>query len=462
MSERRSDQTTAKNDGGKTTWRFSRTFWVANLIELFERAAYYGTFITLMVYLTRVVGFSDIWAGVVGSAFACLIYLFPFFTGAAADRMGFRHALMLAFVLLAIGYAGLGLVPHKVTVLVSLAFIVVGGAFVKPIITGTVAKASDATNRARAYSLFYMMVNIGAFGGKTVAKPVRVYLGIDHVPLYSAGAAVIALIVVVLFYWPKENGEKRPGSASETVHGMLTALKDFRFLALILITAGFWFIQGQLYASMPKYVLRLIGDHASPEWYANVNPFVVVLLVVPVTQLVRRLKPATSIGIALALIPLSSLSMAASSFLGHSVSFFGIALHPITIMMVLGISIQGLAECFLSPRYLEYASKQAPPGQEGLYLGYAHLNTFFAWGAAFVAGGFLLDTFCPDPNTLSPAVRSQYDAFIAGQGPIPDAYAHANQMWYWVAAVGVVAFVALLIYIWVTNRIDARPEAGSA
>ena len=214
-------------------------------------------------------------------------------------------------------------------------------------------------------------------------------------------------------------------------------------------------------ASMPKYVLRLIGDQASPEWYANVNPLVVVLLVVPVTQLVRHLKPATSIGIALALIPLSSLSMASSSLFGHSVSLFGIAVHPITIMMVLGIAIQGLAECFLSPRYLEYASKQAPPGQEGLYLGYAHLNTFFAWGAAFVAGGFLLNTFCPDPNTLSPAVRSQYDAFIAGQGPIPDAYAHANQMWYWIAAVGVVAFVALLIYIWVTNRIDAKTETGA-
>ena len=169
MSDEKNEIQTGGVAVEKPTWRFPRTFWVANLIELFERAAYYGTFIALMIYLTRVVGFSDIWAGVVGSVFACLIYLFPFFTGAAADRMGFRHALILAFVLLAIGYGGLGLFPHKVTVLTSLAFIVVGGAFVKPIITGTVAISSDATNRARAYSLFYMMVNIGAFAGKTVA-----------------------------------------------------------------------------------------------------------------------------------------------------------------------------------------------------------------------------------------------------------------------------------------------------
>jgi len=456
MSEEKIEQQTEEMLEGKPSWSFPRTFWVANLIELFERAAYYGTFIALTVYLTRVVGFSDIWAGVVGAAFACLIYLFPFFTGAAADRMGFRYALMLAFLLLSVGYAGLGYFPHKVTVLASLLLIAVGGAFVKPIITGTVAKSSDSINRARAYSIFYMIVNIGAFGGKTVAKPVRVYLGIDKVPLYSAGAALIALVVVVFFYWPEKDGEERPGNARETLRGMFEALTNYRFLALILITAGFWFIQGQLYASMPKYVLRLIGEHASPEWYANVNPFVVVLLVVPVTQLVRRLKPATSMAIAMALIPLSSLSMATSALFGHNISLLGVAVHPITVMMVIGISIQGLAECFLSPRYLEYASKQAPPGQEGLYLGYAHLNTFFAWGAAFVAGGFLLDHFCPDPNKLPTAVRSQYDAFIAGSGPVPEAYAHANQMWYWVAAVGIAACVALLIFIWVTNRIDSR------
>jgi hypothetical protein len=29
------------NDPTANTWRFSSTFWVANVIELFERAAYY-------------------------------------------------------------------------------------------------------------------------------------------------------------------------------------------------------------------------------------------------------------------------------------------------------------------------------------------------------------------------------------------------------------------------------------
>ena len=45
---------------GKTTWRFPRAFWTGNAAELFERAAFYGTFIALQLYLTRVVELTDI------------------------------------------------------------------------------------------------------------------------------------------------------------------------------------------------------------------------------------------------------------------------------------------------------------------------------------------------------------------------------------------------------------------
>ena len=71
----------------KPTWNFPRAFWTANSVELFERAAYYGTFIALRTYLLRVVNLDDVAAGYVAAAFAALIYFFPFFTGAAADRL---------------------------------------------------------------------------------------------------------------------------------------------------------------------------------------------------------------------------------------------------------------------------------------------------------------------------------------------------------------------------------------
>ena len=447
---------------GSTTWRFPRAFWTGNAAELCERAAYYGTFIALRTYLIRAVGLDDIQAGIIAGMFGGWIYLVPFFTGAAADRMGFRNALMLAFGLLTVGYGTLGVFHTLGPVLVGLALIVLGGAFVKPVITGTVSKTSDSANRARAFSIFYMVVNIGSFTGKTIVAPMRIRMGVETVPFFSAGASLLALVLVFLIFRPPEDLAVKPKTTRETLRGMWMAMSNLRFLGLILITAGFWAIQGQLYASMPDYVLRMAGETYKPEWYANVNPLVVVLFVVLVTQLVRTWKPQHSMLIAMALIPLSSLSMASSSWFRGDVHVLGLSVHPITAMMVVGIAIQGLAECFLSPKYLEFASKQAPPGKEGVFLGVAHINTFFAWIFGFIFSGFLLARYCPEPTTLPPGIQLQHSLALAGEGPMPEAYAHAHYLWYAYTVVGVATLAALLLYVWVTGRIDARrPPAAS-
>ena len=446
----------------KPSWSFPRAFWTANISELFERAAYYGTFIALRTYLLRVVHLDDVQAGFVAGLFGALIYLFPFFTGAAADRLGYRNSLLLAFGLLAVGYASLGVVHTFWPVIGGLFLIVLGGAFVKPVITATASRSSNDANRARAFSIFYMMVNIGSFTGKTIVAPIRIQLGVQKVPFFSAAAALAALLVVAFFFWPKEETTQRPRSVKETVKGMGLALSNARFTALILITAGFWAIQGQLYASMPDYVIRMAGETYKPEWYANVNPLVVVLCVVAVTQMVRNWAPSKSITVAMTLIPLSALAMSFSHLFHGNLNIFGASVHPITAMMVVGIAIQGIAECFLSPKYLEFASKQAPAGREALYLGYAHMNTFFAWLFGFVFAGYLLKAFCPDPKSLPPDVQAAHTAALAGQGPMPAAYAHAYYLWYAFALVGLVSLIAMIVFMVVTGRADARKGRAAA
>ena len=446
---------------GALSWRFPRMFWTGNAAELCERAAYYGTFIALRTYLIRAVGLDDVQAGVVAGTFGGWIYLMPFFTGAMADRMGFRRALMLAFALLTVGYATLGMFHTLAPVIVGLVLVVLGGAFVKPVITGTVSKSSDETNRARAFSIFYMVVNIGSFTGKTVVAPMRIQMGVETVPWFSAGAALVALVLVALVYFPRETAAAQARTLGETFRGMWLAMSNVRFFALILITAGFWAIQGQLYASMPDYVLRMAGETYKPEWYANINPLVVVLFVVAITQMVRTWRPQNAILVAMCLIPFSAVAMAASAWLPGPVGVLGLKLHPITFMMIIGIAIQGLAECFLSPKWLEFASLQAPPGREGTFLGFAHMNTFFAWIFGFMFSGYLLSKYCPEPGTLDDATRAAHTAALAGQGPLPAAYAHAHYLWYAYAGVGLVSLVAMLVFIAVTRRLDAGRRAAA-
>lgn len=443
---------------GSTTWRFPRTFWIANVMELFERAAYYGCFIFLTVYLTQRVHFTDIETGYITGAFSFLLYFMPTIMGTVADRIGFKASICLAFSLLGVGYFILGAFPTKPIALISLLVILIGGATVKPVISGTVAKCSDEVNRARAFSIFYWVVNIGAFGGKSVVDPIRQAFdnpavpgsGLQYINFYSAAMALVALVFAVVFYRNVEGEAEETKSIREIFKGLLTVLKNWRFLSLIIITGLFWSIQGQLYATMPKYLFRMVGEFTKPGWIANVNPFVVVLCVIPITHLVRKIRPVSSIGISFLIIPLAALSVAiAPRFGSDPISLGFISLHPIVVLMIIGIAFQGFAECFLSPRYLEFASKQAPPGETGLYMGYSHLNAGFGWLFGFVLSGILLDRWCPDPASLPAGLSAAEKAAR---------YANAHYIWYVFTIIGILGFVLLMIFKTVTDRIDRRTE----
>jgi len=119
------------------------------------------------------------------------------------------------------------------------------------------------------------------------------------------------------------------------------------------------------------------------------------------------------------IIPFTALVIALGTLLekytGKSVNLGLFSIHPIVLCMIVGIALQGLAECFLSPKFLEFASKQAPKGEVGLYLGYQHLATFFAWLVGFIAAGLLLNRYCPDPRTLDPLTRHEWRLAIDPQ-----------------------------------------------
>lgn len=447
--------------------KFSKAFWVANGVELLERLAYYAVFIVITLYLSNVWGFSDIEAGMISGCFSAGLYLLPTFVGAYADKIGFRSSIIVAFTLLTFGYFGLGILPTMLESagLVSYSFtttfsglessylrwsivpvlilIVIGGAFIKAVISGTVARETTSENRARGYSIFYMMVNIGAFTGKTVVDPLRKSmgdLGLVYLNYFSAGMTFIALIAVILFYKSvKTEGQGK--SMKELWQGLLRVCKNGRLIALILIISGFWMIQSQMYATMPKYVIRLIGEDASPGWYANVNPLVVFVCVNFVTSFMKKRTALTSMTIGMLIIPLSAIVMSLGNVVGPN---FILGLHPVAFMMVIGIAMQALAECFISPRFLEYFSMQAPKGEEGLYLGFSHLHSFFSYLFAFGLSGFLLDKYCPDPRYF--ANKAEYAA----------ATANAHYIWYVFVAIGLVSAVALLIYGKITRNIDKK------
>lgn len=459
--------TTAKP---KEKIRFSKAFWVANTVELLERAAYYGVFIVITLYLSRILGFNDLQAAAIAGTFSAFLYLLPTFAGAIADKIGFRRSMLLAFSLLTIGYSGLALFPTylesaglveygKTTIFKGLtdsglrygiipimALIILGGAFIKSVISATVARETTASTRAKGFAIFYGMVNIGAFSGKTIVKPLREAMGNEgliNLNYFSASMTLLALIAIWFFY--KSSHHSGEGKTFRQIwHALLKVCTNGRLITLIVIITGFWMVQHQLYATMPKYVLRLAGEGASPSWYANVNPLVVVLTVNLVTQIMRKRTALTSMTVGMFIMPVSALCMAYGNMLNPQSTI--LTMHPVAFMMVVGIVFQGIAETFISPRFLEYFSLQAPKGEEGLYLGFSHLHSFLSSIVGFGLSGYLLSKYCPEPNLFS--TREEWLA----------ASSHAHYIWYYFAGIALLSAIALIIYGQIVKRQDARKQ----
>jgi len=449
---------------------FSRAFWTANIVELLERGAYYGVFIVITLYLSRILGFTDVEAGLISGVFSGGLFLLPTFTGALADKIGFKYSLLIAFSLLSIGYFGLAVIPTvlessglvdysnndiKFTGLLESAYqwsivpimlvIMIGGSFIKSVITGTVAKETTDSTRAQGFAIFYMMVNIGAFSGKTIVKPLRMAMGdmgLVYINYFSAGLTFLALLMIIFFYKSsKHEGEGK--TLGEIWAALIKVCSNGRLIALIIIITGFWMVQHQLYATMPKYVLRMAGEGASPSWYANVNPLVVVLTVTFVTRMMASKTPLFSMTVGMFIMPLSAFAMASGNLIGDGTI---LSMHPIAFMMVVGIALQALGESFISPRYLEFFSLQAPKGEEGLYLGFSHLHSFLASILGFGLSGWLLSKYCPDPRL--------FDTHAAWE----TAAANAHYIWYYFAAIALTAAISLIIYGKAIKHLDSKAE----
>ena len=457
----------------KATQGYSRAFWVSNTVEMFERMAYYAIFIVITLYLSNTLGFNDLEASMISGLFSGGLYLLPIFTGAYADKIGFRRALIIAFTLLTVGYLGLAMLPTflqsaglveygEVTrfnglpdsslrwiIVPIMIIIVVGGSIIKSTISASVAKETTSENRARGYSIFYMLVNIGSFSGKSIIDPLRHLIGEQaYITInYFSAFMTLAAFLAVIFLYRSVHTAGEGKSMRDIGAGFVRVFTNWRLVALIIIVTGFWIVQQQLYATMPKYVIRMAGEAARPGWIANVNPLVVVCCVGFITRLMAKRSAITSITIGMFLIPLSATLMAFGNLLGNDI-FAGIS--NITLMMIVGIVFQALAECFISPRYLEYFSLQAPKGEEGLYLGFSHLDSFLSSIFGFGISGILLTKYCPDPALFES--RAAWEA----------ASANAHYIWYYFAAIGLISAISLLIFALITRHIDRKKRIEAA
>ena len=370
---------------------FERPFWVANLSEIFERLSYYAVFAALARYLHEALQFPTKEASGLSGVFGGAVWVMAIFGGALADRIGFRRALSLAYFILSCSYflvssiAAPWMAPlRSVLPLGTLVGIVLflpalGVALVKPSVVGTTARASTENVRSIGYSIYYTLVNIGSFLGPLLAGWIHSRMRVENVFRLAAVSVFLMFIGVLIFFRePKRAGEQETTSLGQVARNLLTVLGNWKFVLFLLIFSGYWIVFWQQYLSLPIYIHDYVNADANTEMILIADPIIVITLTVAVNALTRKI---------------SSFRAVILGTLITAVGWLALAAHPAVWTAVAALMIVALGEITQSPRYYEYISRLAPPGQQGTYMGFAFLPIGIGSLIGVRFGGFLLHQF---------------------------------------------------------------------
>ena len=370
---------------------FERPFWVANVTELFERLSYYAAFASLARYLHEALRFPVQQASSLTGLFGGLVWFLAAFGGTVADRLGFRRALSLAYLILSISYFLLGSlaapwlgpirdhVPLGLLVGVVLALPALGIALVKPSVVGTTARASNENVRSIGYSIYYTLVNIGGFAGPYVASWVHRNMSVENVFRVAAVSVFVMFFAVLIFFRePRRSGDAQTASLGQAAKNFGTVLSNPRFMLFLLIFSGYWIVYWQEFIILPVYVHDYINPNTDTELMLVTGPALVIALTMALNLAMQKVASFRAITL---------------GTLVSAIAWILLAIHPTVLMAYLTLAVVAIGEIIQSPRYYEYISRLAPPGQQGTYMGFAFLPIGIGSFIGGPFGGWLIHYF---------------------------------------------------------------------
>jgi MFS family permease len=419
-----------------------RELWLTFLIKFLIYTAYSVTNKTMVLWLSKDLGFSDQAAGaLVGWVWAPAMTVFTLLAGSLTDAIGLRRTFFLGVAICTFARSVM-----VVTTIPSLALLcgvlplAVGEALGTPVLLAATRVYSTTAQRSIAFSIIYAIMNVGYLAAGYIFDFVR---GLDwHVqigsfapsPLQQLFCVSLALEIVLFptIYFLRRNAETQTArsestgrnggvvmalmrtvqkSATDTLGLFQRLMQQSAFYRLLVFFIFIGFLKAiflQMDYVFPKFGDREMGLHAPVGKLSAINSWIIIFLAPLVGALTQRIASYRMVVIGsiicaasvfLMTLPADWFVGAANSPVGHVFGYGYLhltgSIHPYYIMSAIYLMVFSIGEAFYSPRVYEYAASIAPPGQEASYGALAYLP--FLFGKLLVGtGGFLLAAFCPE------------------------------------------------------------------
>jgi MFS family permease len=434
------------------------------VIKLLIYTAYSITNKTLVLWLSKDLGFSDQAAGaLVGWVWAPLMTVFTLLAGSLTDAIGLRRTFFLGVVICTFARSVMVMTRNPMLALAAgLLPLAIGEALGTPVLLAATRVYSTTAQRSIAFSIIYALMNVGYLIAGYVfdfLRSVDLHLSIGgfqptpHEQLFAVSLA-LEIVLFPAIYFLRRSEEGRPETATRTAIGagfwsgtvrsvqkgardtitlfyrLVSQSAFYRLLVFFLFIGFLKAIFLQLDYVFPKFGDREMGLHAPVGKLAGINAILIIILAPVIGALTQRIASyriviigsiICALGVFIMTLPSDWFVPAANSAiggaLGHGYLRLTGAIHPYYIMSALYLAVFSIGEAFYSPRVYEYAASIAPPGQEASYGALAYIP--FLFGKLLIGtSGWLLAAFCPQNGQCRPAMLWLVFALAASAAPI--------------------------------------------
>ena len=446
-----------------------RELWLTFLIKLFIYTAYSITNKTIVLWLSKDLGFSDQAAReLVGWVWAPAMTIFTLLAGSLTDAIGLRRTFFLGVAICTFARSVMVFTTIPwLALLCGLLPLAIGEALGTPVLLAATRVYSATAQRSIAFSIIYALMNVGYLIAGYIFDFVRsldLHVSIrgfqptTHEQLFAVSLA-LEIVLFPTIYFLRRDAEHdrtvtagdgaRSGFWTEIARTVQKAARDTvalfqrligqsAFYRLLLFFVFIGFLKAiflQMDYVFPTFGDREMGLNAPVGKLAGINAVIIIILAPIVGALTQRIASYRIVvigslicaaGVFIMALPTDWFVPAANSVigsaLGHGYLQLTGAIHPYYIMSALYLTVFSIGEAFYSPRVYEYAASIAPLGQEASYGSLAYLP-FLVGKLLIGTTGFLLAAFCPE------------------NGP-----RHSGIMWFIFACAASVAPLGLLVF----------------
>ncbi|MBI4238744.1 MAG: peptide MFS transporter [Deltaproteobacteria bacterium] len=352
--------------------------------EMWERFSFYSMLSLFTLYLqdqTQGFAWTTADATRLYANYMAFVYLSPLVGGIIADRkLGYRRSVMLGGLFFMAGHLLLA-VPSVAVMYAALTCLVLGNGFFKPNVSAMVGALYPEGShlKDRAYNIFYMGINIGAFLGPVVVEAVKQRFGYHPAFATAAGGMLVSIMVLWLLKRFIEHADIRPssGAAKQPPARMaahVAAIPERErigaLLVVYLIAIIFWMAFHQNFSTWTYWADNNTDWNVSGTIANAINPFFVITLTFPLVWFWQWLdrrgrEPSTAIKMVMGM-TLTALAYFVMTMAGLAGGDTG-KVSP--SWLIAAYLVLTLGELMLSPMALSLVSKLAPPRLRGLMMG---------------------------------------------------------------------------------------------